>query len=135
METAMRLLRAGSVLSLSFLFVFSAHPSIGETRTDNWLGAFVGSAIPGKMAGHSTIAVLSKRFRPSFEANALAVLDELVGYCRDVTKGRALLNTRIETSVGDMSKSGSDKQAITMYPGSLLITVYGDCVLEVQDAK
>ena len=131
----MRLLRARIVLSLSLLFLCSAHHSLAETRTDSWLGAFVGSAIPGKVPGHSTIAVLSKRFRPSFEGNALAVLDELVIYCRDMTKGRALLNTRLATSVGDMSKSGSDKQAITMYPGSLLITVYGDCVLEVQDAK
>jgi hypothetical protein len=132
----MRLLRARIVLSLSLLFLCSAHHSLAETRTDSWLGAFCGINNSGKyQSGHSTIAVLSKRFRPSFEGNALAVLDELVIYCRDMTKGRALLNTRIETSVGDMSKSGSDKQAITMYPGSLLITVYGDCVLEVQDAK
>ncbi len=131
----MQRLCAGSVLSLSLLFVCSADHSIAEIRTDNWLGAFVGSAIPGKVAGHSTIAIISKRFRPSSEGNALAVLDELVGNCRDVTKGRALLNTKIDLAVGEMSKYGSDKQAITMYPGSLLITVYGDCVLEVQDAK
>ena len=131
----MRLLRARIVLSLSLLFLCSAHHSLAETRTDSWLGAFVGSAIPGKVAGHSTIAIISKRFRPSSEGNALAVLDELVGNCRDVTKGRALLNTKIDLAVGEMSKYGSDKQAITMYPGSLLITVYGDCVLEVQDAK
>ena len=131
----MRLLRARIFLSLSLLFLCSAHHSLAETRTDSWLGAFVGSAIPGKVAGHSTIAIISKRFRPSSEGNALAVLDELVGNCRDVTKGRALLNTKIDLAVGEMSKYGSDKQAITMYPGSLLITVYGDCVLEVQDAK
>ena len=131
----MQRLCAGSVLSLSLLFVCSADHSIAEIRTDNWLGAFVGSAIPGKVAGHSTIAIISKRFRPSSEGNALAVLDELVGNCRDVTKGRALLNTKIDLAVGEMSKYVSDKQAITMYPGSLLITVYGDCVLEVQDAK
>ena len=131
----MQRLCAGSVLSLSLLFVCSADHSIAEIRTDNWLGAFVGSAIPGKVAGHSTIAIISKRFRPSSEGNALAALDELVGNCRDVTKGRALLNTKIDLAVGEMSKYGSDKQAITMYPGSLLITVYGDCVLEVQDAK
>lgn len=124
-----------SVLSLSLLFIWATGHSKEEAKGEGWLGAFVGSAIPGKLAGHSTIVVLSKRFRPSSEGNTLAVLDELVGNCRDVTKGRALVNARIETAVGEMSKSGLDKQVMTMYPGSLLITAYGDCVLEVQDMK
>jgi len=46
-----------------------------------------------------------------------------------------MVNIRIVNTVGETSDLQADKKTYRTYPGSLLITVYGDCVLEVQDAK
>ena len=106
-----------------------------ESPKDGWLGAFVGSEIPGVPIKRSTIAVGSEQFSPSSSGSSLAVLNEVVEQCRGSRNGRAMVNIRIVNTVGETSELKKKKKTYRTYPGSLLITVYGDCVLEVQDAK
>ena len=107
----------------------------GESPRDGWLGAFVGPEIPGVPIKRSTIAVGSQQFSPSSNGSSLTVLHEVVEQCCMTSKGRAMVNIRIVNTVGETSELQADKKTYRTYPGSLLITVYGDCVLEVQDAK
>ena len=131
----MRLYQVALVIGLVTVVSNQSGVVRAESSRDGWLGAFVGSEIPGVPIKRSTIAVGSQQFSPSSSGNSLSVLHEVVEQCRTTSRGRAMVNIRIVNTVGETSDLQADKKTYRTYPGSLLVTVYGDCVLEVQDAK
>jgi hypothetical protein len=131
----MRLYQVVLVMGLVAFVINQQGSARAEVFKDGWLGAFVGSEIPGVSIKRSTIAVGSEQFSPSSSGSSLAVLNGLVEQCRGARKGRAMVNIRIVNTLGETSDLKADKKTYRTYPGSLLVTVYGDCVLEVQDAK
>ncbi|MCS6328033.1 MAG: hypothetical protein H8K06_13235 [Nitrospira sp.] len=131
----MRLYQVALVIGLIFIGIEKPASTLAEGPREGWLGAFVGSEIPGALIKRSSIAVGSQQFSPSASGSSLAVLHKVVEQCRTTSKGRAMVNIRIVNTLGEMSEQQTDKKTYKTYPGSLLITVYGDCVLEVQDMK
>lgn len=134
-EVLMWLCQLVLVMVLVAIVISQSGSARAESPKDGWLGSFVGSEIPGVAIKRSTIAVGSQQFSPSSSGNSLSVLHEVVEQCRTTSRGRAMVNIRIVNTVGETSDFQADKKTYRTYPGSLLVTVYGDCVLEVQDAK
>ena len=118
----MRLYQVVLVMGLVAFVINQQGSARAEVFKDGWLGAFVGSEIPGVPIKRSTIAVGSQQFSPSSSGNSLSVLHEVVEQCRTTSRGRAMVNIRIVNTLGETSDLQADKKTYRTYPGSVSYT-------------
>jgi len=106
--------------------------SEGSEKEKLWLGAYVGSSIPGYLVRSSFIVEFSGSGRIQKGATP-DVIRDLIASCQS-GGGRALINYRSSIGIGRVPLSSGDGKVSIIDPG-IFMQGMGDCVDKVEALK
>jgi hypothetical protein len=124
-----RKLFVGCLALVSLLAPIASAHAETDKLGKNWLGAYVGSSVPGYEIGATRIVVAMGQYRTASQVEIINDLSDLKQRCAEL-KGMAIINVRMESHLGTYGKVSSKGELETSVGGRDFL-LYGDCVLEV----